>query len=365
MTTEFGFADDLGPEKVIEIYDPASGLKAILVVDNVAAGPAIGGVRMAVDVTAEECFRLARAMTLKNAMAGLAHGGGKSVIAADPGMPAPERSKLIKAFARAVADVRDYIPGPDMGTDEHAMAEVKHIIGRAVGLPREVGGIPLDEIGATGHGLAVALEAAAPFCDLNLAEARVVVQGFGSVGQHAMRFLAERGAKLVGVSDSGGARVCPAGFDLTALLNAKTQGHSVASFDQGDAIDPEELIAVECEVWIPAARPDVIREDNAGRMRTKVVAQGANIPATPAAEEMLARNDVLVLPDFVANAGGVICGAVEYHGGSQSQAMETIAERIRANITEVLTRSAGDAVLPRTAALRIARERVLTAMSFI
>lgn len=364
MTTEFSFIDDLGPEKIIEIYDPATKLKAILVVDNVAAGPAIGGVRMAVDVTAEECVRLARAMTLKNAMAGLAHGGGKSVIAADPGMPAAQRSELIKALARAIADVRDYIPGPDMGTDERAMAEVKHIIGRAVGLPREVGGIPLDEIGATGHGLAVALEAAAPFCDLNLGEARVVLQGFGSVGQHAIRFLAERGARLVGVSDTGGARACPTGFDLTALLDAKAQGHSVAAFNQGDAMDPEDLIAVDCEVWIPAARPDVIREDNAGRIQAKVVAEGANIPATPAAEEILAGKNVLVIPDFVANAGGVICGAVEYHGGSQSQAMEAITEKIRANVTEVLTRSVADEVKPRTAALRIALERVLKAMSF-
>lgn len=365
MTTQFEFTDDLGPEKVIELYDPATGLKAILVVDNVAAGPAIGGVRMATDVTTAECFRLARAMTLKNAMAGLAHGGAKSVIAADPGMPAADRSRLIKAFARAIADVQDYIPGPDMGTDENAMAEVKHLIGRAVGLPREVGGIPLDEIGATGYGLAVALEAADPFCDLGKGDLRVVVQGFGSVGQHAIRFLAERGAKLVGVSDSGGARVCPDGFDLEALLAAKTGGRSVAAFEQGEAMDPEDLVGVECEVWIPAARPDVFREDNAGRVRAKVIAQGANIPATPAAEEILARNGVLVIPDFVANAGGVICGAVEYHGGSQSQAMDTIAGKIRANVTEVLGRAEAEGVLPRAAAMDIARERVLKAMSFL
>lgn len=364
MTSAFEFTDELGPEKVIELYDPATQLKAIVVVDNVAAGPAIGGVRMATDVTAAECFRLARAMTLKNAMAGLAHGGAKSVIAADPGMPPAERSRLIKAFARAIRDVYDYIPGPDMGTDEQAMAEVKHLIGRAVGLPREVGGIPLDEIGATGYGLAVALEAADPFCDLGGGEMRVVVQGFGSVGRHAIRFLAERGARLVGVSDSGGARVCPAGFDLDALLAAKANGQSVAAFDQGEAMDPEDLVGVECEVWIPAARPDVFREDNAGRVRARVIAEGANIPATPAAEEILAANGVLVIPDFVANAGGVICGAVEYHGGSQSQAMATIAEKIRANVTEVLSRAKAEGILPRAAAMQIAGERVRTAMSF-
>ncbi|HEY5646837.1 MAG TPA: Glu/Leu/Phe/Val dehydrogenase dimerization domain-containing protein, partial [Pseudomonadales bacterium] len=335
MTTEFSFTDDLGPEKVIEIYDVATGLKAILVVDNTAAGPAIGGVRMAPDVSVAECFRLGRAMTLKNAMAGLAHGGGKSVIAADPAMPAAGRSLLIKAFARAIADIRDYIPGPDMGTDERAMAEVRNLIGRAVGLPREVGGIPLDEIGATGYGLSVALEAARPFLTLNSDAPRVVVQGFGSVGQHAARFLAERGARLVGVSDSRGARAAPEGFDLSALLAHKAAGHSVAAFDAGQAIDPEALLAVPCEIWIPAARPDVIREDNAGQMQTRVVIQGANIPATQAAEAILAERGVLVIPDFVANAGGVICAAVEYHGGNQSMAMATIAERIRANVTEV------------------------------
>lgn len=364
MTTEFAFTDDLGPEKVIEIYDTRTGLKGILVVDNTAAGPAIGGVRMAVDVTASECFRLARAMTLKNAMAGLAHGGGKSVIAADPTMPAADRSQLIKAFARAIADIRDYIPGPDMGTDENAMAEMNHLIGRAVGLPREVGGIPLDEIGATGFGLAAALEAAEAFCDLGTPEPRVVVQGFGSVGRHAARFLAERGARLVGVSDSQGARVCADGFDLERLLACKAEGRSVTDFEQGEATDPDDLLAVECEVWIPAARPDVIREDNAARITAKVVVQGANIPATPAAEQILADRGVLVLPDFVANAGGVICGAVEYHGGSQSQAITTIAEKIRRNVAEVLTRAAQERIVPREAAMKIARERVLKAMSF-
>jgi glutamate dehydrogenase/leucine dehydrogenase len=364
VTTEFAFADDLGPEKVIELYDVAAGLKAILVVDNVAAGPAIGGVRMAPDVSTEECFRLARAMTLKNAMAGLAHGGGKSVIFADPDMPAADKSRLIRSFARAIGDVRDYIPGPDMGTNENAMAEVRNVTGRAVGLPREVGGIPLDEIGATGYGLTVALEAAEPFCVLGTDRPRLVVQGFGSVGTHAARFLAERGAMLVGVSDSGGARVCDEGFDLERLLSFKAEGHSVTGFDQGEVLSAADLVAVPCEVWIPAARPDVIREDNAERMQTRVVIQGANIPATARAEEILADNGVLVIPDFVANAGGVICAAVEYHGGSQSQALATIADKIRANVTEVLTRAADGNVLPRRAAQEIARERVLKAMSF-
>lgn len=132
----FVFADDLGPEKVIELYDPKAGLKAIVVVDNTAAGPAIGGTRMAPDVTAEECFGLARAMTFKNAAAGLPHGGAKSVIAADPAMPPVDKERLIRAFARALAEITSYIPGPDMGTNEEAMAWIRDENGRSVGLPR-------------------------------------------------------------------------------------------------------------------------------------------------------------------------------------------------------------------------------------
>jgi glutamate dehydrogenase/leucine dehydrogenase len=297
-------------------------------------------------------------------MAGLAHGGGKSVIIGDPRAPAEDKARLVRSFARAIAQIEDYIPGPDMGTNETSMAQVKDLIGRAVGLPREVGGIPLDEIGATGFGISVALEAAEHYGHYQLSGARVVVEGFGSVGMHAARFLAGKGAALVGVSDSRGARVCAGGFNLDRLIEFKNAGHSVSEFDEGDAIDGTDLVAVDCEIWIPAARPDVLRADNVEKMRAKVIAQGANIPATPEAELMLAESGVLVLPDFVVNAGGVICGAVEYHHGSEAQALATIENKIRTNILAVLERAAVDRVLPRAAALTIARERVATAMTF-
>jgi glutamate dehydrogenase (NAD(P)+)/glutamate dehydrogenase (NADP+) len=179
----FQFADDLGPAKILHIYEPLTGLKAILVVDNVACGPAIGGVRMAPDVTTAEVVRLARAMTLKNAAAGLPHGGGKAGILADPKLPLADKERLVRTFARAIKPITDYIPGPNMGTDERCMAWVYDEIGRAVGLPPEIGGIPLDEIGATGFGLSIATEIASQSCQLQSPGARLVVQGFGSVGK--------------------------------------------------------------------------------------------------------------------------------------------------------------------------------------
>ena len=364
VDSAFQFADGLGPEKVIHLYEPRSGLKAILVVDNVAAGPAIGGVRMAPDASLEECVRLARAMTLKNAMAGLAHGGGKAVIIADPHQPAESKDRLIRRFAHGIRQIEDYIPGPDMGTNEISMAQMREITQRAVGLPRVIGGIPLDEIGATGYGLAVALEAAQPFGNFELANARVVVQGFGSVGIHAARFLARQGARLVGVSDSRGARACRDGFDLATLIAFKQNGGSVADFEAGELIDTDKLISLHCDIWIPAARPDVINANNARNMNTQVIAQGANIPATAEAEQILADRGVLVLPDFVVNAGGVICAAVEFHQGSESQALQTIADKIGSNTRQVLERSRSNNELPRQAAFQIAAERVQEAMSF-
>ena len=230
------FADDFGPAKIVHVYEPKIGLRGTLVVDNVAAGPSIGGLRMAPDVSTEECARLARAMTFKNAAAGLAHGGGKSVLYGDPRMPTDHKERLVRGMACALGDIQDYIFGPDMGTDETCMAWIRSEIGRAVGLPREVGGIPLDELGATGFGLAHATEVALRYRDFSIAGARVAVQGFGSVGIHAARFLVQRGAVLVAASDSSGAIHDSAGLDVEELIATKRTGKGVTEYGKGTPI---------------------------------------------------------------------------------------------------------------------------------
>jgi glutamate dehydrogenase/leucine dehydrogenase len=250
-----------------------------------------------------------------------------------------------------------------MGTDETCMAWVLDEIGRAVGLPAVLGGIPLDEVGATGFGLAAAIDVAAQRMGLELDGARVVVQGFGAVGIHAARFLAERGCRLVAASDSSGAIAEPAGLDVEALVTTKRDTGTVAAHPAGTPLERDDLIGVECEIWIPAARPDVITVDNVDRMSTRLIAQGANIPATPDAELRLHERGVVSLPDFIANAGGVICAAVEYAGGTQTQAFATIDERIRANTEEVLDRSARSSQPPRAAALDLAETRVRSMMA--
>jgi glutamate dehydrogenase (NAD(P)+) len=363
MTDFFDRGDRLGPLKVVHVSEPSIGLRGVLVIDNVARGPAVGGLRMAPDVTVEECMRLARAMTLKNSAAGLAHGGGKSVLRGDPRMPRDDKEGLIRAFAHALRHEHDYIFGPDMGTDERCMAWVKDEIGRSVGLPAAVGGIPLDEIGATGWGLSHAADVAARHGGWTLKGARLVVQGFGAVGMHAARFLRDQGARLIAAADTTGTVHDAAGLDVGRLIELKREGRSVCDYPGGAKLDRDAVIDIECDIWIPAARPDVVREDNVARLNTRLVLQGANIPFSPGAELALHQRGVLVVPDFIANAGGVICAALEYRGATESQAFEAIAGKIRANVEAVLSDAAASRVPPREAAMRLAVARVEEAMS--
>ena len=362
MEDMFRLADEFGPTRIIHISRPSLALKAIIVVDNTACGAAIGGVRIAPDVSVEECFRLARTMTWKNAAAGLPHGGGKSVIFGDPRMAAAAKEQLIRCFADAVRDVTDYIPGPDMGTDEQCMAWVREETGRAVGLPSVIGGIPLDEIGATGFGLAACVDVAREFIELDLQGARVAVQGFGSVGRHAARFLAKKGAVLIAASDTSGTLADASGLDVGRLIALKQSGRSLRDYDKGAKLAAAAILDIECDIWIPAARPDVVRADNVSRLRTRLMPQGANIPCTLEAEQALDARGVLVVPDFIANAGGVICAAIEYRGGTQRAAFEYIDERVRANTQAVLEESRRDKTLPRAAARAVAERRVRSAM---
>jgi glutamate dehydrogenase (NAD(P)+) len=364
MKDVFSYADELGPAKIIHVYEPAVNLKAILVVDNVAKGPSIGGIRMAEDVSIEECFRLARAMTFKNAAADLPHGGGKIVVYGNPKMPKEEKQKILRAMASSLRNEEDYIFAPDMGTDEECMAWIKDEVGRVVGLPREVGGIPLDEIGATGWGLSHVTDVALKFCDFDIEGARVVIQGFGAVGKSTALFLRDQGAVLVATADTQGAVYNADGLDIDALIRLKEQGQSVVDYSDGNILTGDALIDIECDIWIPAARPDVIRDDNAGRLKTKLIVEGANIPITHSAEIILHDRGILCIPDFIANAGGVICAAMEYRGANKTAVFQSIEEKLRRNTQMVLDRMKSEGVLPRQAAVELATERVRKAMSY-
>jgi glutamate dehydrogenase (NAD(P)+) len=194
--------------------------------------------------------------------------------------------------------------------------------------------------------------------------ARIVVQGFGAVGRHVSRFLLARGAVLVAVADSRGAIHNPDGLAFDRLVRLKEQGRSVADYPDGQRMERDGVIDVACDIWIPAARPDVIDEANVGRLNTRLVIEGANIPITHAAERVLHKRGVLCVPDFIANAGGVICAAMEYNGASESAALAAIEEKLRRNTETVLGKAEESGILPRQAADQMAVERVKKAMSF-
>ena len=354
--------DELGPHKVLNLYFPKTGVKAFVAVDNVAMGPSIGGVRVSPSVTLEEVIRLARAMTLKNSMAGLPHGGGKAGIVADP--EDPRKEQLIRMFAKAIKDLKEYIPGPDMGTNETCMAWVHDEIERAVGLPKEIGGIPLDQLGATGFGLSECAEVACPVAGVELKGSRIAVHGYGSVGKAAVRFLAQKGASIVAVADSKGSVYQSDGLDIKILADVKAETGSVVNYPVATVVKADELFAVDCDIIIPAATADVIHIDNVDRIKAKMILQGANIPVTREAETILHQKGVLSIPDFVANSGGVTMAAMEYAGKYEKEAFDAISIKIKNNTEIMLKRCTSEKRLPREVAEEIARERVLRAMQY-
>jgi glutamate dehydrogenase (NAD(P)+) len=344
--------DDLGPSKVIHLYSKKTPIKAIVVIDNIALGPAIGGVRVSPSVNLEEVIRLARTMTLKNAIAGLSHGGGKAGIIADS--KGPDKEHYFRVFARMIKELEEYIPGPDMGSDEEAMAWIYDEIGRACGLPEEIGGLPLDKLGATGFGLSECAEVACPYAGINLK----------GVGKATARFLSEKGAILVAASDTQGTIYSKEGLDVNKLIETKKSKGAVKYCKEGTCMSIDELFSIDCDILIPAATPDVIHEDNAYTIKAKLILQGANIPATMAAEEILMKRGILSVPDFIANAGGVIMAAMEYEKKTEREAFEAISLKVKKNTKLILEDAAREKILPRAAAGKLANEKVLEAMRY-
>lgn len=356
-------ADDLGPAAV-HFFELPAGATGIVVLDNLLLGPAVGGVRMTPTVTADEVARLARAMTIKNAVAGLPHGGGKSGIQIDASLDPAARQSVIRAFAHAIRHIVDYIPGPDVGTDETAMAWIRDEIGRSVGLPSVLGGIPLNEIGATGYGVAKCAEALNAANRLELAGARVAVQGFGAVGRYAALELARLGARIVAVSDITGAVYDQDGLDVDALVAFQRIG-PIAEYHDVKRMERDQLLTVECDILIPAAQGDAVHLGNVDAIQARTVLQGANLPVTPEAEVVLAQRGVLSVPDVIVNAGGVICAAAEYRGRTPAEAFTEIAERITANTVELLDRlAASPGLLPADAAIAMAHTRLDAARAY-
>lgn len=345
--------DEIGPSKVIQLSLPQLDISAIVVVDSTALGPAIGGVRVSRSIATDEVLRLSRSMTLKNALAGLPHGGAQAAILADP--KDPRRERLFRAFGRAIRDLVEYIPCPDRGSDEQCMAWLYEETGRAA--------VPaLDKPGAAGFGLAECAEIACPYAGFKLIGSAVAIQGFGSVGRAMARFLVKKGAIVVAASDTKGTLYTPYGTDVEKLIASKESSGSVVNYPHGKVSKPGDIFSLPCDILVPAAAPDAITPENAPHIKAKVVLEGADIPLTADAEELLHQRGVLAVPDIIANAGGAIMAAAEYANKTGQEAFEAVAVKIRESTGAIVKKSKAETISPRRAALAVARERIIRAM---
>ncbi len=366
--------DEFGPEKILEVHDTKTGMHGFTVIDNTARGPAKGGIRMTPSVTIDEVAKLARAMTWKCALADLPFGGGKSgIVANDKELTAVQKAEIIKAFSRGIKPIcpSQYVAAPDMNMAEKEMrifvvsnGSLKSATGKPANLCVKPGvecGIP-HEYGSTGFGVFHAALVGAKHIGLHIKGASVAIEGFGNVGTFAAKYLSEIGAKIVAVSDSKGCIYNPKGLDYKKLMDIKQKTRTVINYKPSKILDCEELFGLPVDVLIPAAIPNVINKENVDRIKAKIVVEASNIPATPEIEEKMHKKGILVIPDFVANAGGVISSYAEYMGRNPKDMFKLIEEKIVKNTEIVLDHSKKEKISPRDAAMEIAVKRVREAM---
>ena len=355
--------DEFGPEKVIKVYDPASGMHGMVVIDNTSLGPGKGGIRMTPTVSEEEVFRLARTMTWKNALAGIPMGGAKSGIVADANIISPSKKRqMVEAFGRALKIVSPdhYIAAPDMNmgsTEMEWFVKANGSSRSATGKPAHMGGLP-HELGSTGFGVFHSALVAAKHAAIEMSEASIAIEGFGNVGSFAAKFLSDCGCRIVAVSDSKGIIHNSKGIDFGKLTRVKKETGSVVNYHPGSKACCSDILDVNADILITAAIPDLIKPGDVERLKYKLVVEGSNIPMSTETEERLHSKGILVVPDFVANAGGVISSYVEHTGGGQKKMFREIEEKIKKNTMSVLRESKKTGKTPREAAMRIAMKRV-------
>ena len=343
-------------------------------------GPTKGGIRYHPDVTLDEVRALAMWMTWKCAVAGLPYGGAKGGVVCNPKeLSRVELERLTRRYATEITMLigpESDIPAPDVGTTPQVMAWIMdtYSMHRGYSVPAVVTGKPIaiggsaGRIEATGRGVMISAREAAKHLGMALPGARVVVQGYGNVGSIAAYLLHDQGCKIIAASDSGGGVYSEKGFDPRALLRHKEQTGSVVGFPGTDAITNDDLLELPCEILVPSALEGQITGENAPRIKTRMIVEGANGPLTPEADEILRENKVLVVPDILANIGGVVVSYFEWVQDIQSffWSEEEINERLERIVVrsfrEVLATSQEKRMDMRTGALVRAVGRVSDAL---
>jgi glutamate dehydrogenase (NAD(P)+) len=367
------FLDNWGPEEVIQVYDPATKMQGVLVIDNTAIGPGKGGIRISATVTPREVFGLARAMTWKCALADIPFGGAKSGIRADPYKA--DKIRMIREFAKKIAAVTPtkYIAAPDMNVGEKEIAAFVETVGdrqAATGKPKDLGGIP-HELGTTGFGLGISLETGYELLreqialPSDLTDAKVAIQGFGNVGIGIAKYLFDKEITIIAINDYWGTIYNPKGIDIDRAEKhayATSEEASVKNYKPGKILPRDDILGIDCDVFLPCAVGNVINEKTWPSIKAKYIVEGANNATAPEAEERLYAKGVVIIPDFLANAGGVIGSYVEWKRGDEAEAFSTIETKISNNTRLVVAGSISRKISPRRVAMEIAQKRVRDAM---
>lgn len=367
----FGLIDEWGPEKIVVVSDRRTGMRGVLVLDNTARGTGKGGTRMSPTLSVQEVARLARTMTWKWAAVDLFHGGAKAGILGDPNDP--NKEAILRAFARTLSNEvpSEYVFGLDMGlTEEDAAIFLDELgdRGASTGLPRALGGLPYDQLGVTGYGVAEAVEAAAHCRGIALSGSRVAIQGFGAVGQAAATRLVELGAVIVAVSTASGAVHDPNGLDVDALVRLRAEAGDACVNLYGQVLPADIALTVDADILVPAAREDTVTDFIAASTNVKLVVEGANLPTSVSSRGILHERGIAVVPDFIANAGGIVAAAHSMAARYSPFVVEPadifsmISTKLRANTIAVLNESSSTGLTPHEAAYALAQKRVLEAM---
>lgn len=369
--------DKYGPETVVSVYDQKTGMRGVLVIDNTVLGPGKGGIRMTADVTEEEVLRLARTMTWKNSLAGIPFGGAKAGLVIPRGISPREKKKLVAAFARKIKPFIPtlYIGGPDVNSGEKEMAWIadetgiwEAVTGKPSGYCKKNRGkgkscgIP-HEFGSTGFGVAHAAKTAAKLLGMDIKGATVAIHGFGNVGTFAAKFLVSWGARVIALADVKGAVVKKDGFDSEKMEKAARKKFYVQDAFPESAVSDKDFWSSGADILIPASVTDVIHDGNKNFINSKIIVEGGNIPMRENIEEELRlKKNIIIVPDFVANAGGVISSYAEYMGYSPEKMFRIVEEKIVDATTKVIKESLRTKDNPRKVAMRLAESRVKKAM---
>ncbi|APT84600.1 Glu/Leu/Phe/Val family dehydrogenase [Corynebacterium aquilae] len=365
----FDLIDDWGPEKIVVVADEKTQMKGVLVIDNTARGMGKGGTRMQPTVSVEEIARLARVMTWKWAAVDLFYGGAKAGIQADPNSPYKE--EILRSFVRKLSNEvpEEYVFGLDMGLTENDAAIIIDELGRgtAVGTPASLGGVPYDALGVTGFGVAEVTDEIAK--SKGLAGARVAIQGFGAVGRATARRMHELGYTVCAISTAKGALADSQGLDIPTLDNLyASHGDAVVEEFPSQRIELGQELFTDAEILIPAALQDVIGVEDVSNLKSRLIVEGANLPTSPEAQAELHARGVTVVPDFIANAGGVVSAAFAMEARQSAFRVEpdnifaTISSKLRGNAASIIGVADDTNRLPHVVARDIAQQRVRDAM---